>query len=97
MEFKLTFRVCERLCVCVCVHACISVSVCPTLSTVARQLSGQAINQNMTSANLNRKKKNKKKKQTFIFTKSKFEKSNESRRALGGLRPGHLQKAIKPH
>lgn len=96
MEFKLTLRVCVRGFVCVCVRARISVSVCPTLSTVARQLSGRAINQNMTSAKLNRKKK--KKNQTFIFAKSKLKKkSNESRRALGGLRPGRLQKAIKPH
>lgn len=72
MEFKLTLRVCVRGFVCVCVRARISVSVCPTLSTVARQLSGRAINQNMTSAKLNRKKK--KKKPNIHFRKEQIKK-----------------------
>lgn len=53
MELTITLPCPTKLCLCV--HACMCMSVCRTLSTVAikaRQLSGQATNQNMTSAKL---------------------------------------------
>lgn len=68
-----TYSVCVREAFCMCVHA-LHVFECVCTSAIkARQLSGQVINQNVTSAKLNHKQKN----ATFIFTKSKFKKQWE--------------------
>ncbi len=67
------------------------VRVCVTIAIKARQLSGQAINQNMTSAKLNNKSKKKIKRMQHSFSQRANLKSNESSRALAGFCPGHLK------